>query len=172
MRRGAIFNRYRTRTTRTFLERLHERRYGPDARVATDPMAAAYAGMYLWARAVNASGSDHVADIREAMLSQSFEAPEGELMLDSENRHAWRGAIIGQVGKDLQYDIVWSSAPGHRSRALPQVANARGMAEVSRRLVPALGWSLASKHPHEPTDDAGFRTQSAFRRIARGARHD
>ncbi len=90
-----------------FLERLHVR-YGP-TRVATDPMAVSYASVYLWARAVEASQSDRTPDIRAAMLTQAFEAPEGELIVDEENRHAWRQPMLGQVAEDLQFDIVWSS---------------------------------------------------------------
>lgn len=90
-----------------FLARFHER-YGP-TRVASDPIAAAYAGVRTWAKAVEASQSDRVADIREAMLHAEVEAPEGLVTLDAGNRHAHRLALIGQVNHELQYDIVWTS---------------------------------------------------------------
>ncbi len=90
-----------------FLARLHDR-YGP-TRVATDPMAAAYTGMHMWAYAVDECRSDRVADIRAVMTHQTLNAPEGSVELDERNRHALRQAIIGQIGEDLQFDIVWSS---------------------------------------------------------------
>jgi urea transport system substrate-binding protein len=90
-----------------FLARLHDR-YGP-ARVATDPMAAAYTGMHMWGYAVDECQSDSVADIRAAMGHQTLNAPEGPVGLDEENRHAFRQALIGRIGDDLQFDIVWSS---------------------------------------------------------------
>jgi urea transport system substrate-binding protein len=90
-----------------FLTRLHER-FGP-ARVASDPMAAAYASVYLWARGVESCQTDQVTAVRAAILMQSFEAPEGELAVDPGNRHALRRALIGRVNANLQYDIVWTS---------------------------------------------------------------
>ncbi len=90
-----------------FLERVRQR-YGP-TRVATDPMAAAYAGMHMWAYAIDECQSDRVADIRAAMCNQSISAPEGTVELDRDNRHALRQAMIGRIGEDLQFDIVWNS---------------------------------------------------------------
>lgn len=90
-----------------FLARFHER-YGA-TRVASDPIAAAYAGVRLWAQAVEASQSDRVVDIRKAMLHVEVEAPEGLVTLDPRNGHAYRLALIGEVNRELQYDIVWTS---------------------------------------------------------------
>jgi len=90
-----------------FLERLRDR-YGPQ-RTANDPMVAAFNGVYLWARAVYDCNSARTLAIRDAMLDEDFDAPEGEIWIDKENHHAWRRALIGQVNKDLQFDVVWSS---------------------------------------------------------------
>lgn len=91
-----------------FLDRLTAR-YGP-TRVATDPMVAAYSGVYLWARAVEQVQTDQVAEIRAEMVQQTFdESPEGPLSIDPDNHHACRMALIGQVNHDLQFDIVWTS---------------------------------------------------------------
>ena len=38
-------------------------------------MAAAYAGVYLWAKGVNAAKSDRPADIRRSMILQTVNAP-------------------------------------------------------------------------------------------------
>lgn len=90
-----------------FLARLREQ-LGP-ARVATDPMVAAYTGLHMWGYAVDECQSDHVADIRGAMGHQTLNAPEGPVELDEDTQHARRAAIIGQIDEDLQFDIVWSS---------------------------------------------------------------
>jgi urea transport system substrate-binding protein len=95
------------RNNLNFVERLRHR-YGP-TRVANDPMAAAYAGMHIWARAVEATQSDQVVEIRKAMVNQPFQGPEGPVNVDAGNRHAWRNAMIGRVGSDLKYEIVWNS---------------------------------------------------------------
>jgi urea transport system substrate-binding protein len=103
----SYFQTVNTPDNAEFLERLHQR-YGP-TRVATDPMAAAYAGMHLWAYAIDECQSDRVANIREAMCNQSINAPEGTVELDEDNRHALRQAMIGRIAEDLQFDIIWNS---------------------------------------------------------------
>jgi urea transport system substrate-binding protein len=72
-------------------------------------MEAAYCGLHMWARAVEAAGSDRAADIRKAFVKQQYAAPEGLLTISSENRHAARMALIGQVDESLEFDVVWNS---------------------------------------------------------------
>lgn len=106
----AVWNYFQTVNTPDnieFLARLHDR-YGP-ARVATDPMVAAYTGMHMWGYAVDECQSDRVTDIRAVMGHQTLNAPEGAVEIDERNRHARRAAMIGRIGEDLQFDIVWSS---------------------------------------------------------------
>ena len=105
----SYFESLRTDDNDDFVKWLQDR-YGP-TRVASDPMAAAYAGMYLWARAVYECQSDKVVDIRRAIVAEHFDAPEGEVTIDRDNHHAFRSALIGRVNEDLQFDIVWTS-PG------------------------------------------------------------
>lgn len=90
-----------------FLERFRAR-YGPQ-RTVSDPMMAAFNGVYLWARAVYDCETARTSAVREAMLDEDFDSPEGEIRIDRANHHAWRRALIGQVNQDLQFDIVWSS---------------------------------------------------------------
>jgi urea transport system substrate-binding protein len=103
----SYFETLETQNNFDFLERLRAR-YGP-SRVATDPMATAYASLYLWADAVYESESDDVADIRREIVNQSMDAPEGKLAIDAVNRHSKRRAMIGQVNDQMQFDIVWTS---------------------------------------------------------------
>ncbi len=69
-------------------------------------MAAAYTGMHLWAKGVEAAHSDQVADIRKAMVQQQFEAPEGLVRIDPKNQRAVRRSGIGQIGDDLEFDVI------------------------------------------------------------------
>ena len=69
------------------------------------PMPASTFGRW----AFNAAHSDHVADIRRAMVHQRFEAPEGVVTIDPETQRAVRMARIGQIGEDLNFEVVWTS---------------------------------------------------------------
>ena len=84
-------------------------RYGSD-RVTSDVIESAYFSVYLWAQAVQECGSvADVQDIREAMVGQSLDAPEGVVSIDPETQHTWRSFSIGQIRGDGQLDIVWTS---------------------------------------------------------------
>ncbi len=99
-------------------------RYGKD-RVIGDPMAAAYEGIYLWARAVAAAGSAKVNEIRAKVGHSSFHGPSGIAYIDAENQHLWKKVRLGRIRGDGQFDIIWSSEipirpepyPALRSRA-------------------------------------------------------
>ncbi|HWA97955.1 MAG TPA: transporter substrate-binding protein [Pirellulales bacterium] len=90
-----------------FLQRFADR-YGA-SRVVNDPMAAGYAGMHMWALAVEAAGTERPADVRRKFVEQRFHAPEGMVEIDPSNRHARRMAIIGRVADDLEFDVIWAS---------------------------------------------------------------
>jgi urea transport system substrate-binding protein len=83
-------------------------KYGAE-RVTDDPMEAAYLGVHLWAQAVDDAGTVAVPEVRKAIASQAFQAPEGIVYVDAENNHTWRIVRIGKVQKDGQFRIVWSS---------------------------------------------------------------
>jgi urea transport system substrate-binding protein len=83
-------------------------RYGAD-RVTSDPMEAAYSGVYLWAAAVNEARTPDAAVIREAILNRSYLAPQGVIYIDGITRHTWKTVRIGQIRADGQFDVVWES---------------------------------------------------------------
>lgn len=103
----SYFQSINTPENREFIRRFRQR-FG-QTRNVNDPMAAAYAGVHLWALGVQAAGSDRVADIRRAMVRQRFQAPEGLVSIDPENQYAVRMARIGEVDKHLEFDVVWTS---------------------------------------------------------------
>ncbi len=72
-------------------------------------MVAAYTGMHLWAAAVEAAGTVDVRAIREAIVDQQFDGPEGLVRIDPRTRHAVRRARIGRVTPDLEFETVWLS---------------------------------------------------------------
>ena len=85
-----------------------KQKYGSD-RVTDDPMEAAYYGVYLWAQAVEAAGTDDVNAIRDAIKNQSFNAPEGVVYVDPDTQHVWKTVRVGRIQPDGQFEIVWSS---------------------------------------------------------------
>ncbi|MEI8017800.1 MAG: urea ABC transporter substrate-binding protein, partial [Schlesneria sp.] len=90
-----------------FIAKFHKR-FGI-TRIISDPMVAAYNGMHLWALAVEASKSDRIEDIRKAIVQQQFDGPEGLVTIDPRTQNARRLALIGEVNRHLQFDVVWTS---------------------------------------------------------------
>ena len=85
-----------------------QKKYGKN-RVTNDPIEAAYFGLYLWAQAVSEAGEDDVNIIREFIIDQSFNAPEGVVYVDAENQHTWKTVRIGKIQANGQFEIVWTS---------------------------------------------------------------
>jgi urea transport system substrate-binding protein len=83
-------------------------RYGAN-RVTSDPMEAAYFGVYLWAQAVREAGSDDVNAIRAKIKDQSMSAPGGIVYIDRETLHTWKSVQIGRIQPNGQFEIVWNS---------------------------------------------------------------
>jgi len=98
-------------------------RYGAD-RVVSDPMEAAYFGVYLWAQAVRQANSWSVAEVNRTILGQVMDAPEGLVFVDPATRHTWKQVRVGRIRPDGQFDIVWQTErpvrplpfPAYRSR--------------------------------------------------------
>jgi len=93
-------------------------RYGAD-RVTSDPIEAAYFGVYLWAQAARESGTPDVAVVRRALGGQSFNAPGGIVSVDPQTNHVWKIVRIGQIRTDGQFEIVWNSGNPIRPQPYP-----------------------------------------------------
>jgi urea transport system substrate-binding protein len=100
---------------REFVQRFQEK-YGAN-RVTDDSIEAGYFGVYLWAQAVEDAGTDELSAVRRKLPNQSFPAPQGIVSIDSNNGHTWKTVRIGQIRKDGQFDIVWTS--GRPLRPVP-----------------------------------------------------
>jgi urea transport system substrate-binding protein len=84
-------------------------RYGSQ-RVTSDPMEAAYAGVYLWTQAVNSVGkSDDIPALRTALRGQTLNAPSGVVTIDRENQHTWKTVRIAEITRHGEFSIIWSS---------------------------------------------------------------
>jgi urea transport system substrate-binding protein len=98
--------------------RTFQARYGPD-RVTSDVIEAAYYSVYLWAQAVGEAESANVADVLKVIRRQSLNAPEGIVSVDDETQHTWRPVYVGQIRRDGQFDLVWSSEKSVRPIPYP-----------------------------------------------------
>lgn len=96
-----------TDENKRFVEAFRQR-HGKD-RVVSDPMEAAYFGVYLWKQAVEDADSDDVQAIRRNIRGQSMKAPQGIVCIDAYNQHTWKGVQIGRVERTGQFTIVWTS---------------------------------------------------------------
>jgi urea transport system substrate-binding protein len=101
------FQSIKNAENQSFVQRFKER-YG-ERRVISDPMATAYVGVHLWAKAVLTAGKDETAAIRKAMRGQEFNAPCGLVRVDPENQHAWKVARFGKITKEGQFEILFST---------------------------------------------------------------
>ncbi len=101
------------------------RRLGPTA-TTSDPMEAAYVGVMLWAKAVAQCGSTDVARVREALFEQTAKAPEGVVVVDRGNQHAWKTARIGRITGDGQFQVVWDSLTPVRPEPYPMFRSRQG----------------------------------------------
>jgi urea transport system substrate-binding protein len=83
-------------------------KYG-DERVINDPMEAAYTMVYLWKQAVEkAKTYEDLAKVRAAAIGQSFEAPNGRVVMNA-NHHISKIVRIGKVRDDGLFEIVNST---------------------------------------------------------------
>ena len=104
---GSYFQSLDAQENQSFVKRF-KTKFGPQ-RVTTDPMEAAYAGVKLWASAVQDAESVVTGEIRKAMRNQRVVAPGGEVRIDSETQHVFKWLRIGRIRDDGQFDIVFLS---------------------------------------------------------------
>ena len=103
------WNYYQTTETeknKAFVE-AYKNEYG-STRVTSDPAEAAYDAVYLWKAACEKAGSFEVDDVIAAIETGeiSFDAPEGEVVINGENHHLSKPVRIGEVGEDgLIYEV-------------------------------------------------------------------
>ncbi len=109
------FQTIRSEKNKEFVAK-YRARYGKD-KVTTAPMEAAYFGVFMWAQAVEESGSTQYRGFRDALLGQTMNAPSGIVYIDPNTQHTWRTVLIGQVRRDGNFDLIWDS--GRPVRPVP-----------------------------------------------------
>jgi urea transport system substrate-binding protein len=116
-------------------------------RTLSDPMEAAYFGVHLWALAVRDAGVVEPRVIRQAMLAQSFDAPEGVVAVDAESGHCWKSVRIGRARRDGQFDVVWNSELPTRPEPFPIYRSREDWERFLRELYEGWGrrWSAPSR---------------------------
>jgi urea transport system substrate-binding protein len=102
---------------REFVRRF-ARRYGPD-RVISSAMETAYAGVHLWARAVQAAGRDDPRAIRDAVKGRQYDAPQGKVRVDAATQHAVQVARVGRVNDAGRLEGVYESPRGIAPEPFP-----------------------------------------------------
>jgi urea transport system substrate-binding protein len=78
--------------------------------VTNDPMEATYVGIHMWKQAVEKARSTKVDPVIAAMGGQTFAAPSGfTLKMDEKNHHLHKPVLIGEIGADGQFSVVWKT---------------------------------------------------------------
>jgi urea transport system substrate-binding protein len=103
--------------SREFLRKLRDR-YGA-RQVATDPMAAAFTAVHLWAHAVEKAGTTHPDAVRDAVRGMEFDGVRCRVRIDPENQHASLPARLGRVRADGLVDLVAEAGSETPLRAVP-----------------------------------------------------
>lgn len=104
---GNYFQNVATPANQRFVQDFHAR-FGAD-RVLSDPMESAYSGVFLWAEAVRAAGTEEAEPVRKALQGRTFASPGGPRQLDADNLHCRQIARLGKVRADGQFEIVYAS---------------------------------------------------------------
>jgi branched-chain amino acid transport system substrate-binding protein len=82
------------------------RRRWPELGPTSADAEASYIAVHLLARAISAAGSAAFDPVRRALSDVSFEAPQGMVRIDPENRHAFLRPRIGLSRADGTFQIV------------------------------------------------------------------
>jgi urea transport system substrate-binding protein len=104
------------------------------ARVVSDPMAASYDGLRLWANAVREQGRSDPSSIHAALAHQSVPGAAGEVAIDAATHHTWRRVRIGQATPDGQFRILESSPLPVRPAPYPIYRDKTEWQAIARRL--------------------------------------
>jgi urea transport system substrate-binding protein len=95
---GTYFQSMGSPSGKAFLEKIRAK-YGPE-KTFSDPMAAAYTGVHLWAKAATAAGGPDSTAVLKAVRGQTFDGPDGPVKIDPDTLSAWLPVRIGKVQPD------------------------------------------------------------------------
>lgn len=103
----SYFQSVQTNENIKFVEAF-KKRYGQD-RVLSDPMEAAYFGVYLWSQTVQLIKTANPVRVVASVPNQSRVAPEGIVAIDAFNHNTWKVCRVAKINDEGQFDVVWSS---------------------------------------------------------------
>lgn len=85
--------------------------FGADrGRAFSDPQAAAYSGVHLWAKAVNAAGTTDTSKVLAAVRGSSFTGPAGDVKIDPDTQYTWQPMRIGKILPTGKIEVVAGTA--------------------------------------------------------------
>ncbi|MFK5949374.1 MAG: urea ABC transporter substrate-binding protein [Methylococcales bacterium] len=110
-----------------------KKRFGEQT-VVSDPMEASYIGFQLWIKAVEHADSFEPLRVNAVIGTESLNAPEGVVAVDSLTHHLWKIARIGQARKDGQFTIVWQSNMPIQPVPYPSYRSKKDWEKIAERL--------------------------------------
>jgi urea transport system substrate-binding protein len=119
-------------TNDTFIRKF-KKEYGEDQDIS-DPLEAAYHGVYLWKKAVIQAQTSNPRRVRSHIPLQAFYAPQGMIYIDRDNNHTWRFIRLGKIKADGQFDILWNSAKAVKPQPFTQYVTENEWEEFSSNL--------------------------------------
>ncbi len=78
-------------------------------RTTSDPMEAAYNGVFLYAKAVDKSGTTELDKVRQNLKGSTFSGPGGSIGVDPQNQHLLKTVRVGEILPNGQFLIVSST---------------------------------------------------------------
>lgn len=78
----------------------------PDGPVVSAEAEAAFIAVSLLANTIAAAGSAEVNSVKRSVVLQSFDAPQGRIMIDPETLHAYLTPRIGRSRSDYMFDVL------------------------------------------------------------------
>ena len=142
----SYFQALSTPENKSFVQRF-QARYGAE-RVVVDPMEAAYAGVRIWARAVQEAGTTETSVLLRTMDAQTYAAPEGQIRIDPSTNHAWKFFRMGKIGEDGAVEIVDASEAAIEPVPFPFTRTRAEWEALLNRL--SAGWKGGWANPQKP----------------------
>lgn len=81
----------------------------PKSPPACADVEASFIAVHLLARALRRAGTAEMAAVRGAVGGAVFEAPQGPVQIDRENRHCWLTPRIGISNKGFGFDVIYEA---------------------------------------------------------------
>lgn len=104
---SVYFESVQTELNRAFVHAYHAR--FPDAGPSCADVEASYLAVHLLARAIRRAGTDDMVRVRAAVSNLAFEAPQGRVHIDRDNRHCYLTPRIGISNAAFGFDIIYEA---------------------------------------------------------------